>query len=359
MFIILLCYRFQTRDELMKLAQERKQKFRSKGQEESHPLLTPRTEANHWSNSSGYYGKDNIPLLVAGGCSHKDRDNSDQAKMEQHIQYSRLDQAMTPRSEGFRDKFNPVEVPLLDTLAMEAKGDWGWSYPAQQSLLALQANRGLATTMLDRCVIREIILNGDQSEEEQKEIVSWYHDQMARDQKEMPGSPLSLDVEQVTCTLRDVLYLGGQLPHEGCEVELSSTPRVEHYGGQRDRHVQLPCRVMAGNGVTWTLMITILTKPMKKGKKVSHRVKKFKVPKYILDLLEAFPIVTGFGIKGDVLAIEDTLGLLAGRPVKLFGFVELGSLMLFAGWGGRTVNMPSCHAVTCRSVLNKTVSCAD
>ena len=53
------------------------------------------------------------------------------------------------------------------------------------------------------------------------------------------------------------------------------------------------------------------------------------------------------------------VGLLAGRPVKLSGFVELGSLMLFAGWGLRTVNMPATHAIVCGSVLNKTVSCAD
>ena len=50
---------------------------------------------------------------------------------------------------------------------------------------------------------------------------------------------------------------------------------------------------------------------------------------------------------------------MAGRPVKLNGFVELGSLMLFAGWGLRTVNMPATQAIVCGSVLNKTVSCAD
>ena len=65
------------------------------------------------------------------------------------------------------------------------------------------------------------------------------------------------------------------------------------------------------------------------------------------------------GIKGDVLAIEDRFSLLAGRPVKLNGFVELGSLMLFAGWGLRTVNILATHAIVCGLVLNKTVSCAD
>ena len=83
------------------------------------------------------------------------------------------------------------------------------------------------------------------------------------------------------------------------------------------------------------------------------------VPEYIIELLEGLPLSVGFGIKGDVLAIEDTCSLLAGRPVKLSGFVELGSLMLFSGWGLRTVNMPATHAIVCGSVLNKTVSCAD
>ena len=69
--------------------------------------------------------------------------------------------------------------------------------------------------------------------------------------------------------------------------------------------------------------------------------------------------MTGFGIKGDVLSIEDTFSLLAGREIRLNGLVELSSLMLCAGWGMRTVNMPSVHAIVCGSVLNKVVSQAD
>ena len=116
---------------------------------------------------------------------------------------------------------------------------------------------------------------------------------------------------------------------------------------------------MWGNGVTWAVMVTTLTDPVTKDDRTTHSVKKFVVPEYIIDLLEGLPLSVGFGIKGDVLAIEDTFSLLAGRPVKLSGFVELGSLMLFAGWGLRTVNMPATHAIVCGSVLNKTVSCAD
>lgn len=39
--------------------------------------------------------------------------------------------------------------------------------------------------------------------------------------------------------------------------------------------------------------------------------------------------------------------------------VELGSLLLDAGWGLRMVNMPSVHTVMTGSILNKVVSQAD
>ena len=54
----------------MRKARERKQKYLSKDQEEHHRLLVPRSDSNHWSNSSGHYAKDNIPALVTG---HADR----------------------------------------------------------------------------------------------------------------------------------------------------------------------------------------------------------------------------------------------------------------------------------------------
>ena len=97
--------------------------------------------------------------------------------------------------------------------------------------------------------------------------------------------------------------------------------------------------------MTWAVVVTILTNPRDDDKRITHSVKKFVVMEYILELLEGLPISTGFGIKGDVLPYEDTVSLLAGRPVKLNGFVELGSLMLLAWWSLRTVNMLATHPV--------------
>ena len=71
-------------------------------------------------------------------------------------------------------------------------------------------------------------------------------------------------------------------------------------------------------------------------------MKKLEVLRYVVELLQSMPLAVGFGIRGDVLAIEDMFSLLTGRPVKLSGFVELGSLLL-AGWAMPTCNMPAMH----------------
>ena len=90
--------------------------------------------------------------------------------------------------------------------------------------MELQANRGLARSMVRACNTREIILNGDQTEEEQRKIMAWHHKRIAEDQATMPGSPVSLDVEEVRCTLQDVLELAGHLPDRDDSVRLSNNP---------------------------------------------------------------------------------------------------------------------------------------
>ena len=81
--------------------------------------------------------------------------------------------------------------------------------------------------------------------------------------------------------------------------------------------MQLSLRVMMGNGLTWAVVLTILTDPQRTGGKIYYRVKKFNVPAHIVRLLGNLPLVTGSGIRGNVLVIEDTFSLLTGRPMKL------------------------------------------
>ena len=218
--------------------------------------------------------------------------------MERHLKFSSIDGAIDPKVYSYKHKFNPLEVPLMDILAVDTQRDFEWQFPSRETMMSLQANRGLARSMLRVCEVREIILNGNHSEDEQREIIDWHHQQLARDQEDMPGAPLSLDVEEIHCTLMDDLHLTGQRPHQGDRVRLHDKPGREYHGQHLDRHIQFPCRLMCGNGVTWAVMVTTLTNPRSEDKRVTHSVKKFVVPENILKLLEGLPLSIGFGIKG-------------------------------------------------------------
>ena len=135
---------------------------------------------------------------------------------------------MFPEKEPFGRMYNPLDVPILDILAVETEREFGWQYPSQATMLGLQANRGLARSMLQICDVKELVLNGEQTDEEQKEIISWHYRQLEKDQADMPGAPLSLNVEQVPCTLMDVYDIAGQRAHEGEYVRLHTRPGREY-----------------------------------------------------------------------------------------------------------------------------------
>ena len=202
-------------------------------------------------------GKKNIPSLLTGMQPSRKDSHSDQ--MRRHVQYSSLDRALYPNNGHNGKRFNPVKVPILDMLAVEAEKKFGWNYPSMETIRTYQDYRGLSNDMLDHCMTKDIMLNGDQMEKEQRVIISWYHDGMAEDNTAMPNSPLSLDVEQVCCTLKDVLCLAEQVPYDRSLVILSDSNGKEFFGAHKDRYVQLPICVMIGNGVLQSLMITILT----------------------------------------------------------------------------------------------------
>ena len=122
----------------MKTARERRQKYLSRPQEEHHLLLVPRIESNHWSNTDGYYSKENIPSLVTGQPNRKW--DEDRRKMERHLRYSSLDCAMYPEKPSFGHMFNLLEVPILDILAVDSEREFSWQYPSQETLIGLQVN---------------------------------------------------------------------------------------------------------------------------------------------------------------------------------------------------------------------------
>ena len=114
--------------------------------------------------------------------------------------------------------------------------------------------------MIADCVTKELVLYRTQSKQEQQEIIRWHHTRMEEDIGTFPYSPLSLGVAQVRCTL-GVLQLGGQEPYKKTTVMLSNRPGKKFFVSHKDHYMQLPVRVMWGSGISWALMLMILSNP--------------------------------------------------------------------------------------------------
>ena len=142
--------------------------------------------------------------------------------MVRHLKGSSLSRVMCPKDEEDKKSFNPVGVPLID--AVETEKLIGWKYPSSDTMQDFPENHGMGYEMLELCTIKELILNGNQSEEEQRALVEWHYKQMAKDRMIFLGAPLSVDVKEVQATVLDVLRLCRVEKHDGNTVQLSERP---------------------------------------------------------------------------------------------------------------------------------------
>ena len=69
---------------MKRIASERKQKFLSRRMDDYKRLLVPNQGDNHWSMSTGKYGKDRMPALVTG--KEVFMSDSDAYRMRKHIE---------------------------------------------------------------------------------------------------------------------------------------------------------------------------------------------------------------------------------------------------------------------------------
>ena len=284
--------------------------------------------------------------------------------MKKFLKNSPLNKIQLPIADNQKRFFNPIDVPLLDFIAADSRRVDVWNMPSIEYLSFMQENRGMSLSMLGRITVQEIIV-GETSATRIKEIEAWMWDKFKENQEEMPTNVMSLDVEEIQMTYYDELKLSGKLPQENNVLEATTELETDMLvPGEMDRNIQLPLRIMLGDGLRWALMITIRAELSKytdeygKSKKV-HMIPKFKVQPEVLELIRKLPVVTGVGIKNDVKLIEEHYSIISGEPVNMASFIELGSLLVLAGWRAINANMPIINAIIVGTIINKMSSCGD
>ena len=252
--------------------------------------------------------------------------------------------------------FLPVGAPLLDFLIHNTRKLEGWKYPKLEELEKYQANRGLNLSMLDKIEVRELVC-GVSSEDEISKVRDWIKRMHQIDQDLFGSQVISLDMEDVKVTYYDTLRMARKLSimPENPVIRSHLDKEIIH-GWSKDGWRQIPGKIMFGNGITWTCLISLDLKTTEKG---DYLLEGMTVQERILEILRDLPVSSGLAIRRDVGGVEEFYSLISGTEVRLErGFIDLTSLAILAGFKFHK-NMTAMGVQVIGTLLNKTVSTGD
>ena len=246
--------RLLTKEDFRKAVKERWTTERSVDFEERMRMLIPSQFPKVWgetriANKIGMVGE-------LAGKTHRINTGGDERYMSlylRRVSHSGLDWP----SKLTLDEFLPLHAPLLDFLVEDTKRIDAWKYPKLEELEKYQKFRGLNLSMLERIETRELVC-GVSSVSEIREVSNWIERMQEMDQRDFGTQVVSLDVEDVKATYYDTLKMAGLVSikpedaviHRKCDLEVL-------HGYSKDVFKQIPGKIMFGNGISWTCLISL------------------------------------------------------------------------------------------------------
>ena len=339
--------------DLMKRAARVMTEKRRQRSEEDMEILIPRTCPNPW-RYSGPLEKENLMSSYVGRRPVMGQGNDSQCMTNFMTKVIR-DGVQFPSSVRIHE-FLPAGAPLLDFLAVSMDRLESWKLPPREEIKFYQRARGLSYDMLQDVRVEEIVV-GESSTREIDDVIKFFWDNWCKDQRMLPTQTCSMDNEEVRLTLYDVYRLSGRIQ---CEFPRLASDRIENerfHGLPEDRWMQVPVKMMLGNGMSWAVMITILIEMDKKDRYVLKQ--KLEIQDNLLKFLGEIPLCTGLGVRTDVTDIEYFFSLFSGSKVVLTGFIDLTSLAVLSGYNMRAMSMTPMGVNVVGHTLNKCASTGD
>ena len=182
----------------------------------------------------------------------------DERNMRTYLKKSFKDKLKIPRT-GLDKEFLPMGAPLLDFLAVETEGSAGWKYPRLEELRSYQENRGLTFSVLEEVEVREIIC-GISTQDEIEKFHEWVTEKHIKNQDNFDSGVLSMDVKDVKASYYDVMRMAGEIiiSSPGTQIFKSNVDDRPVPGIREDGWKQTPGKIMFGDSLTWTEIISLL-----------------------------------------------------------------------------------------------------
>ena len=346
--------RLLTKEDFRRAVKERWTAERSTMYEERMRMLIPAQFPKVWgenrpANKIGMVGE-----LV--GRTHKINTGGDERYMSQYLRrvsHSGLD---CPGKLTL-DEYLPLHAPLLDFLVEDTKRIDAWKYPKLEELEKYQRFRGLSLKMLERIEVRELVC-GVSSASEILEVKEWIGRMQEEDQRMFGTRVVSFDVEDVKATYFDTLRMAGKavIDPKNAVLKRKCDPEMMT-DASKDKFKQIPGKIMFGNGISWTCLISL---DLRRNKRKEYVLERMTVQPELLGLLRDLPVSAGLAIRRDIRGVEEFYTLISGEEVRLErGFIDLTSLAVLAGYKFQSRNMTAMGVQVIGTLLNKNVSTGD
>ena len=129
-------------------------------------------------------------------------------------------------------------------------------------------------------------------------------------------------------------------------------------GYSKDTFKQIPGKIMFGNGISWTCLISL---NLRRNRSTEYILERMTVQPELVELLRDLPVSAGLAIRRDIREVEEFYSLISGEEVRLErGFIDLTSLAIIAGYKFQSRNMTAMGVQqVIGTLLNKTVSTGD
>ena len=346
--------RLMTTEDMRRCVKERLSQERSKEFEPGMRMLIPPQYPKMWGEQRTGNKVGMVAEIV--GYRHKINTGRDEKCMSLYLRRVSPSGLDCP-SILTQEEFLPAKAPLLDFLVEDTKRTDAWKYPKLEELEKYQKFRGLNLDMLERVETRELVC-GVSSVSEIREVRDWIERMQEMDQRDFGTQVVSLDVEDVKATYYDTLKMAGlvSIKPDDTVIHRKCDPEILH-GYSKDVFKQLPGKIMFGNGISWTCLISLNLKRDNRG---NYALEKMTVQPEIIDLLRDLPVSAGLAIRRDIRGVEEFYSLISGEEVRIErGFIDLTSLAVLAGYKFQSRNMTAMGVQVLGTLLNKTVSTGD
>ena len=291
--------------ELMMKAARKMLICRPRSSSDEMLILVQRDNVNPW-RASGDLEKSNLMKSYMGHRPVMGR-GSDRNVMSTYLKNINQAGIQIPRGTKF-EEFLPARDPLLEFLAVSMDKRECWQFPLKSEINEYQRIRGLSLDMLLEVEVTEIII-GETSPDQCKQIFSWFWERHEQYQKLFPTSVCLMYNDEIKISLVDVYRMAGKiqtvfLRRISDDLQDHNLERIPE-----DIWMQLPVRVMIGNGISYALMITIA---LERDARNEYLLNRISILDEIISFVQSMPVCVELGVRIDVADLVFYYSLFSG-----------------------------------------------